>query len=66
MTLLRRLKLSLVAACAALALTASPSMAVVGGHDAPAGAYPSIADVPGPVDQAIIAVPAKAGTARRL
>jgi secreted trypsin-like serine protease len=45
MTLVRRLKLSLAAACAALALTASPSMAIVGGHDATPGAYPSIAEI---------------------
>src|SRR4051794_1172094 len=30
---------------AALALTASPSLAIVGGHDAAAGAYPSVAEV---------------------
>src|SRR5919204_6354013 len=45
MTLLRRLKLSLAAACAVLALTATPSTAVVGGHDAAPGAYPSVAEI---------------------
>src|SRR3954451_9237962 len=45
MTLLRRLKLSLAAACAALALTAAPSTAVVGGHDAAPGAYPAVAEI---------------------
>ena len=45
MTLLRRLKLAPATACAVLAFTAAPSMAVVGGHDAAPGAYPSIADI---------------------
>ena len=45
MTLLRRLKLSLATAGAVLAFTATPSMAVVGGHDAAPGAYPSIAEI---------------------
>jgi secreted trypsin-like serine protease len=45
MTLLRRLKLSLAAACAVLAFTAAPSMAVVGGHDAAPGAYPAVAEI---------------------
>ena len=41
----QRLSLASVAATAALALTASPSMAIVGGHDAAPGAYPSIVEV---------------------
>jgi trypsin len=45
MTLLRRLNLALAAACAALALTAAPSMAIVGGKDAAPGAYPSVAEI---------------------
>src|SRR4051812_25716966 len=45
MTLLRRLTLGLAAVCAALALTAAPSMAVVGGNDAAPGAYPAAAEV---------------------
>src|SRR5690242_12647901 len=45
MTLLRRLNLALAAACAALALTAAPSMAIVGGKDAAPGAYPAVAEI---------------------
>jgi trypsin len=45
MTFLRRLPLALAAACAALALTAAPSMAIVGGSDAAAGEYPSVAEI---------------------
>ena len=45
MTLLRRVKLSLATACAVLAFTAAPSSAIVGGHDAAPGAYPSIAEI---------------------
>jgi trypsin len=45
MSLLRRLPLALAAACAALALTAAPSMAIVGGSDAAAGEYPSVAEI---------------------
>jgi trypsin len=45
MTFLRRLTLGLAAVCAALALTAAPSMAVVGGKDAAAGAYPAVAEI---------------------
>jgi secreted trypsin-like serine protease len=45
MTLPRRLSLAIATATAALALTATPSMAVVGGQNAPAGKYPSIAEV---------------------
>ena len=41
----RRLSIAFATASAALALTATPSMAIVGGHDAAAGAYPSIAEV---------------------
>jgi secreted trypsin-like serine protease len=42
---MRRFLLAPVVALAALALTAAPSSAIVGGHDAAAGAYPSIAEV---------------------
>ena len=42
---LRRLSIAIATASAALALTATPSMAIVGGHDAAAGAYPSVAEV---------------------
>src|SRR4051812_45913694 len=45
MTLLRRLTMGLAAACAALALTAAPSMAIVGGKDAAPGAYPAVAEI---------------------
>jgi secreted trypsin-like serine protease len=45
MTLFRRLTTGLAAACAALALTAAPSMAVVGGKDAAPGAYPAVAEI---------------------
>ena len=45
MTLLRRLPLALAAACAALALSAAPSMAIVGGSNAAAGEYPSVAEI---------------------
>jgi secreted trypsin-like serine protease len=43
--MLRRFLLAIAAACAALALTAPSSFAIVGGHDAAAGAYPSVAEV---------------------
>jgi trypsin len=42
---LQRLSLAGVTTAVALALTASPSLAIVGGHDAAAGAYPSVAEV---------------------
>lgn len=45
MPLLRRLLLAAATACASLALTAAPSLAIVGGHDAAPGAYPSIAEI---------------------
>ena len=45
MTLARRLKLSLVLACAAMTLSAAPSQAVVGGQDAAQGAYPAVAEI---------------------
>jgi secreted trypsin-like serine protease len=45
MTLFRRLTMGLAAVCAALALTAAPSMAVVGGKDAAPGAYPAVAEI---------------------
>jgi secreted trypsin-like serine protease len=45
MTLFRRLTMGLAAACAALALTAPPSPAVVGGKDAAPGAYPAVAEI---------------------
>src|SRR3954454_3274909 len=42
-----KLRFLLVSAliCASLAVTAAPSMAVVGGHDAAPGAYPAVARV---------------------
>src|SRR4051812_33214417 len=45
MTSLRRLSIALPAACALLALSAAPSMAVVGGSDAAAGEYSSVAEI---------------------
>jgi trypsin len=45
MTLLRRLLVATATACTSLALTAAPSLAIVGGHDAAPGAYPSIAEI---------------------
>ncbi|HEX6697229.1 MAG TPA: trypsin-like serine protease [Solirubrobacteraceae bacterium] len=45
MTLLRRVLIAAAAACSSLALTAAPSLAIVGGHDAAPGAYPSIAEI---------------------
>ena len=42
---IRRATLALAVACACLATTATPSSAIVGGEDAPAGAYPSIAEI---------------------
>jgi trypsin len=45
MTPLRKLSISLAAACATLAVAASPSMAIVGGQDAAAGEYPSVAEI---------------------
>jgi trypsin len=42
---LRSLSIAFATASASLALTAAPSMAIVGGHDAAAGAFPSIAEV---------------------
>src|SRR5215468_4408205 len=42
---MRRLLLAPALALSALAMTAAPSSAIVGGHDAAAGAYPSIAEV---------------------
>src|SRR3954466_12230610 len=42
---MRRLLLAPVLAVSALALAAAPSPAIVGGHDAAAGAYPSVAEV---------------------
>jgi secreted trypsin-like serine protease len=42
---MKRLSIALATACASLALTATPSFAIVGGHDAAAGAYPSVAEV---------------------
>ena len=43
--MLRRILLACAACSAAFALNASPSLAIVGGHDAAAGAYPSVAEV---------------------
>ena len=45
MTLLRRLLLTGALACASLGLTASSSLAIVGGHNAAAGAYPAVAEI---------------------
>src|SRR4051812_21718661 len=45
MTILRRLSLAAAAAAASLVLTAAPSSAVVGGSNASAGEFPSIAEV---------------------
>jgi secreted trypsin-like serine protease len=45
MKLLRRLTVGVAAVCATLALTAAPSMAVVGGKDAAPGAYPAVAEI---------------------
>ncbi len=45
MTPNRNLRRALVAALACLAFSTAPAHAVVGGHDAPAGAYPSIAEI---------------------
>jgi len=41
----RRLSLALATTCAALAFTATPSMAIVGGSDAAAGEFPSVSEV---------------------
>src|SRR3954452_13977568 len=45
MTSLRRLPIALAAACALLALSAAPSMAVVGGSNSAQGEYPSVAEI---------------------
>jgi len=45
MPLLRRLLAASIAALACLAITAAPSQAVVGGHDAKDGAYPAVAEI---------------------
>src|SRR3954451_3994674 len=45
MTFSRRLLTLVAATAAALALTAAPSMAIVGGSDAAQGEYPSVAEV---------------------
>jgi trypsin len=42
---MRRLLTALAVSCAALGATASPSSAIVGGHDAAAGAYPAVAEI---------------------
>jgi secreted trypsin-like serine protease len=42
---MRRLLTALAVSCAALGATASPSLAIVGGHDATAGAYPAVAEI---------------------
>jgi trypsin len=44
-TLLRKLSLALAGTCAALALTASPSMAIVGGTNAAPNEFPSVSEV---------------------
>jgi secreted trypsin-like serine protease len=41
----RRLALSLAIASASLAAAANPASAIVGGHDAAAGAYPAVAEI---------------------
>jgi secreted trypsin-like serine protease len=43
--MLRRISMGLAAACAALTVTAPSAWAIVGGHAAAAGAYPSVAEV---------------------
>jgi len=43
--ILRKLSLALAGTCAALALSASPSMAIVGGSNAAAGEFPSVSEV---------------------
>jgi secreted trypsin-like serine protease len=43
--MLRKLSLALAGTCAALALSASPSMAVVGGSDAAPNEFPSVSEV---------------------
>jgi trypsin len=45
MTIRRRLSLALTAACATLALTAAPSMAIVGGSNAGPTEFPSVAEI---------------------
>ena len=45
MNLLRRLLIAAATTCTSLALTAAPSLAIVGGNDAAPGAYPSIAEI---------------------
>jgi trypsin len=45
MTLFRRLSMALAAVLSALALSATPSMAVVGGSDAANGEFPSVTEV---------------------
>ncbi|MEA2444615.1 MAG: hypothetical protein QOJ12_1907 [Thermoleophilales bacterium] len=42
---MRRFSLMLALVSALLAVTASPSLAIVGGHDAPAGKYPAVARI---------------------
>ena len=42
---MRRLLTVLAVSCATLGATAFPSLAIVGGHDAAAGAYPAVAEV---------------------
>jgi trypsin len=42
---MRRLLTVFAVSCAALGATASPSLAIVGGHDAAAGAYPAVAEI---------------------
>ena len=45
MSLRRKFCSTLAAAGTILALTASPSMAIVGGHDASPGEYPAVAEI---------------------
>ena len=45
MSTLRRLNLACALACASLAITAAPSLAIVGGSNASAGEYPAVAQI---------------------
>jgi hypothetical protein len=42
---MRRLLTAFAVCCAALGATASPSVAIVGGHDAAAGTHPAVAGI---------------------
>src|SRR3954467_6463445 len=45
MTFVRKLMTTLAAACATFAIAASPSQAIVGGSNAAAGEFPSVAEI---------------------